>query len=68
MTAKHTTQEDIREVKRIIAALKKSYKTMLRIELVPLQNRLTQLETRLARKRRERRSAIVKTRESAAQT
>lgn len=52
MIVKYTTQKDIRELKRMIAALKNSYKSILRIELAPLQKRLTKLETQTARKRR----------------
>lgn len=52
MTVKHTNQEDIRELKRMIAALTNSYNAILRIELGPLQKRLANLRAQLAPKRR----------------
>jgi hypothetical protein len=51
MTAKRTTRKDILELKRMIAALKNSYRSILRIELGPLQKRLAKLEAQLARMR-----------------
>ena len=52
MTIDHTLRKDIRELKRMIAALTNSYKAILRIELNPLKRRLAKLEARLARKHR----------------
>jgi hypothetical protein len=45
-------RKDIRELKRMVAALKSSYKAILQIVLKPLQKRQAKLEARLARKRR----------------
>ena len=51
MTGKQVCRKDIRELKRMIAALTHSYKAILRMELKPLQRRLARLEAKLARKR-----------------
>jgi regulator of replication initiation timing len=44
-------RKDIRDLKRMMSALKGSYKALLRLELEPLQKRLSKLEAQLARSR-----------------
>ena len=52
MTVDRALRKDIRDLKRLMTALRSSYKTLLRVELIPLQKRLSKLEARLSRSRR----------------
>ena len=52
MPEKHDCRKEIRELKRMIAALTHSYKAILRIELAPVQKRLAKLEAQLGQKHR----------------
>ena len=52
LTENRTPRKEIRELKRIIAALKDSHKAMLRKELEPLVKRLAHLQNEEARKPR----------------
>ena len=52
MPLSHASRKDIHELKRMIAALTHSYKSILRLELAPLQKRLAKMEAQLHRKQR----------------